>query len=228
MIAAAAYAEAANLLTLFGTEVREVSSTGDVNAGRLIVHHLMEGTATAEIRIQRTLQGDSWLVAVEGESGNAKLSFPNGLVGAAVLSTNVQAGKTEQEYPTIDLAQEMVADFASAVRGDRHVVVWSDAVRAAELADWSWYSLERRRAVDIFHEERGELASFKGRMTSIGCGLIWITLLILIVIAAGKGLQLPGMDLLAMALAVVWVLFLLFQALRWALPAESANRGGTS
>jgi hypothetical protein len=90
-----------------------------------------------------------------------------------------------------------------------------------ELADWAWYSLQRRRAVDIFREERGELASFKGRMTSIGCGLIWTTLLVLIVIAAGTGLEVPGMNYLAVAMVVIWVLFLLFQALRWAIPPNN-------
>jgi predicted dehydrogenase len=221
---AASYAEAVDLLWFLGGDVAEISSTGDANAGRLVVHHRMTGGAAGEIRLQRTSEEDDyWAVAIDTDRSATRLTFRNGFEGPATLRYTDQSRTHEREYAAQGLAVSLLSEFRNAVHNQSHAIKWSDATRAAELADWAWYSLEKRRAVDIFHEERGELASFKGRMTSLGCGLIWITLLVVIVIAAGQGLHLPGMDILAAATAVVWLLFLVFQALRWTLPAEKQS-----
>jgi hypothetical protein len=42
----------------------------------------------------------------------------------------------------------------------------------------------------------------------------------LILIAAAKGLQIPGADWLSAATVVVWLVFLGLQALRWVFPAQ--------
>jgi predicted dehydrogenase len=231
LLMAGTYAEAIEMLVLLGADVTEVSTTGDATVGRLAVHHRLSRGSACEVRLQRTTAAsDSWRIAVEGECGYAELILDEGLAGSATLHRTDQHGPHETAYPAPELASLVLAEFRSAVSGQAHGLRWSDAIRAIELADWAWYSLERRRAIDVFHEERGELASFKGRMTSLGCGLIWMTLFVLIVIAAGTGLHLPGMDWLAGATAVVWLLFLLFQALRWTLPAhgESDQSSGSS
>jgi predicted dehydrogenase len=224
LLVADSYAEAVDILWVLAGEVAEISSTGDANLGRLVVHHRMNAGAEGEIRLQRSLvTDDCWTVAVDGEHGSAELTFENGLAGAATLRQTDPNETRESEYAAPALANLLLLEFSKAIHRQPHAIKWCDATRAAELADWGWYSLERRRAVDIFHEERGELASFKGRMTSLGCGLIWITLLILIVIAIGKGLNLPGMDFLAEATAIVWLLFLLFQSTRWVLNSEARS-----
>jgi predicted dehydrogenase len=214
------YAEACDVLWMIAGDTTELFSTGDVDLGRLVVHHRMSSGATGEIRIGRS-EGDRWMIVVQGDHGVAELACHNGIAGPAVLKHTSPNESGTVECPDPSLADRMLNQFAAAVHGRPHSIGWSDAIRCMELADWAWYSLQRRRAVDIFREERGELASFKGRMTSIGCGLIWTTLLVLIVIAAGTGLEVPGMNYLAVAMVVIWVLFLLFQALRWAIPPNN-------
>jgi predicted dehydrogenase len=216
------YAEAADLVSFIGGDVTEVSSMGDASAGRTVVHHRLTCGAAAEVRLQTAeVCSARWKITVATEGSQTELCFENGLDGPSQGRIVDGQGVQEIMHAAPGLASMVLAQFRQAVSGQPYSPSWCDATRAVELADWARYSLDRRRAVDVFREERGELASFKGRMTSLGCGLIWITLFMLIVIAAGKGLHWPGMDWLAIAVAVVWSLFLLFQALRWALPKDA-------
>jgi hypothetical protein len=45
-------------------------------------------------------------------------------------------------------------------------------------------------------------------------------LFLLLIVAAGKGLNLPATDWIAAAAAAVWLFFLALQTLRWVLPRE--------
>jgi hypothetical protein len=226
------YAEAVDLLSMLRTGVFEVSSTGDPDKGRLVVHHRLADDVTGEIRIQPSnTAADEWKVVVEGESDRAELVLHDGFAGPASIVRSERAGHREEIAASEGVADQILEEMTRATLFLPHTLTWGVAIAAAELADCARYSLERRRAVDVFQEERGELASFKGRMTSIGCGLIWLTLFIVILIAAGTGLQLPGMKVVAVATAAVWVLFLLFQALRWTVPAQKGpdqSSGSTS
>ena len=150
--------------------------------------------------------------------------WPGGLLGPAHLRWSDAQGPHELDIAAPGPSDGPLSELARAVAGQSHTPTWPDAVRAAELADGVFESLKRRRTVDVYRERRDELASFKGIMTSVGCGLIWLTLLVLIVVAAGEGLSIPGMKWLLAALAVVWVVFLGLQSLRWVLPADSAEK----
>jgi len=57
---------------------------------------------------------------------------------------------------------------------------WRDAIRAAELDDAAARSIVKRRAVLLEYQEANEEVGFKGTMTLIGCGLLWVVLLLLI------------------------------------------------
>jgi hypothetical protein len=219
------YAEAIDVACFLAGEVTEVTSSGDVESARLFVHHRIESGAIAEVRVQGSAtELDRWSVVVDCQRGRLELSLDHGLDGPAWLRIRDEQGVRELSHPSPGLPGMIVSQFRAAIGGERHEPTWSNATRAAELADWAWYSLDRRRAVDVFREEHGELASFKGRMTAIGCGLIWLTLFVLIVIAVGKGLHWPGMDLLAVVTVLIWSVFLLFQALRWTLPKSDRPR----
>jgi len=60
------------------------------------------------------------------------------------------------------------------------LVTWQDAIRAAELDDAARRSVERRRASTLDYPEATEEASFKGTMTLIGCGMLWVMLVLLV------------------------------------------------
>jgi predicted dehydrogenase len=58
--------------------------------------------------------------------------------------------------------------------------VWSDAARTIELAETVPRSLAKGRAIDLHQEEFTELGTFRGTMASLGCGLVLMTLLLLV------------------------------------------------
>jgi predicted dehydrogenase len=219
------YAEAVDLVADLIGEVVEVTAAGDLDAGRLTVHHRTAAGLVGEIRLlsEPSVRDASpkpvrWRFSAEMEHGRATLSFDAGLAGAARICVEGLASAQTVSGPDGD--HDTLSEFSRAVAGEPHTPTWADAARAAELADSVRISLERRRAVDVYYEHHGELASFKGRMTSLGCGLIWLTLFLLLIVAAGKGLNLPATDWIAAAAAAVWLFFLALQTLRWVLPRE--------
>jgi predicted dehydrogenase len=220
------YAEAADLLGRVIGEIIEVIATGDLTGGRLHVHHRAASGATAEVRLLTGAAGsDRWSFMVEAERGRAAVSFPEGLLGPGSLRWGTQTGPRETTLVP-GPHDNLIAELARARAGQTHTPQWQDAVRAAELADCVWISLQRRRSVDVYHERASELARFKGLMTSCGCGLIWLTLAVLIIVAAGEALGFRGISSLLFAVPVVWVLFAVLQALRWLLPRNGSPPTG--
>jgi hypothetical protein len=63
---------------------------------------------------------------------------------------------------------------------ERRTLAWQDEVRCLELDDAARRSVERRRASTLEYPEATEEAGLKGTMTLVGCGLVWLFLLLLI------------------------------------------------
>jgi hypothetical protein len=107
---------------------------------------------------------------------------------------------------------------------------WRDAVTVFELADAVEHSWERRRTIDLHHEPLSERTIFKTQMAAIGCGVLLLTLLLLLgYLALASTVPLSG-GVLHVLRAVVFapvVLFLLAQLLLpLTRPAKTAGRDG--
>jgi predicted dehydrogenase len=102
-------------------------------------------------------------------------------------------------------AGAMAADGSSPGR-----LTWQDAVRSLELDDAARRSVQRRRSSTMEYQEASEEVGFKGTMTLVGCGLIWLTILIVIV-----AIWFPKAGWVVVPLLVV---FLGLQAFRWIVP----------
>ncbi len=87
------------------------------------------------------------------------------------------------------------------------LVTWQDAVRSLELDDAARRSVEKRRASALEYQEASEEAGFKGLMTLFGCGLLWASLVLLILSR--------WVPWLGWAIAPLFGLFLVMQVLRW-------------
>jgi predicted dehydrogenase len=94
---------------------------------------------------------------------------------------------------------------------------WQDAVRYLELDDAARRSVEKRRASALEYAEATEEASFKGTMTLVGCGLLWGSLLLLIV---SRWVPWAGW-----LIAPLFGIFLLMQVLRWVVQKPPADSG---
>ena len=75
--------------------------------------------------------------------------------------------------------------------------------------------------MDLLYEEVSELGNFKAVMTSVGCGLIVVSLLVVPLALAGAALGQTWMLYLAYALPVLMVLFIGGQFLRLAVRTPS-------
>lgn len=85
---------------------------------------------------------------------------------------------------------------------------WSDAVAAAEIVQAAEESLRSRQAVTLLHQEYTESAVFKSRATTLGCGLVWLMLgLVMVSPLLPQALYLvPVLLVLCLALfAIGWV-----------------------
>jgi hypothetical protein len=98
-------------------------------------------------------------------------------------------------------------------------------VRSLELDDAARRSVEKRRGSLLEYQEASETVGFKGTMTLVGCGLVWLILLALF-----ASVWVPQVGWVIVPLIVV---FLALQALRYVLPkpappGEPADAGRTS
>jgi predicted dehydrogenase len=93
---------------------------------------------------------------------------------------------------------------------------WQDAVRYLELDDAARRSVAKRRASALEYQDATEEATFKGTMTLLGCGLLWGSLLLLIL-----SRWVPGAGWL---IAPLFGVFLLMQVLRWVVQKPPGRR----
>lgn len=74
-----------------------------------------------------------------------------------------------------------------------HAPNWSDAVRAFDVLDAARRSLRRRRTIDLHFEILSERQQFKTQMTAIGCGMLMLTLVLMLALL-GLGSLLESRD----------------------------------
>jgi hypothetical protein len=98
-------------------------------------------------------------------------------------------------------------------------VTWQDAVRCLELDAAARRSVEKRRVGGMEYQEASEEVGFKGTMTLVGCGLIWLILTILFV-----SLWFP---MIRWAIIPVLTVFLALQLFRWIIPRGANQNVGT-
>jgi len=151
-----------------------------------------------EVREESWEAWDPWPALVEGfESALVRQASPSG-PGPENGSRAVRGGKAGAEIG------------AKRRGGGRRVPTWQDAIRCLELDDAARRSVQRRRASTLEYPEATEEVGFKGTMTLVGCGLLWLVLLLAIL-----SYWVPYLGWL---IAPVLVFFLALQLLRWVIP----------
>ncbi|HEV3024124.1 MAG TPA: hypothetical protein VGX76_16725, partial [Pirellulales bacterium] len=82
-------------------------------------------------------------------------------------------------FPNWNGPVEMLAALQAALAGSHDERAWVHAARSVELAEAVERSLKRGRAVDLHNEDFTDIGTFKGTMTSLGCGLLFGMLFLL-------------------------------------------------
>lgn len=172
-----------------------------------------------------------WSIAAEPTAGVRLMLV--GSRGRATLSLREESSTARVEWTTefesgadelsTDGAGVALQRFAELVSGADTHPDWVDACRAVELADSIQRSLEKGRTVELHYEDYTEAGTFKGTMTSLGCGLLWASSLVLVLGVVAAGFRLPLADYWPYLLLLVLGGFLLLQLLQFAFPGKQSQ-----
>ena len=122
-------------------------------------------------------------IVLRGANGKATLEIAD--AGQPTELELVVGGKSSREtFPAWSPAAAAVAELESAMAGRAPVPSWPDACRDVELTEAIARSLTKGRTIELHDEEHSEHGTFKGTMTSLGCGLLVASLMVLVVAAA--------------------------------------------
>jgi predicted dehydrogenase len=168
-----------------------------------------------------------WHVAVIGNYGRAEMVFPQGWPGPATLLWQPDGDEAGEEHwpiwnpwpALVELFEERVSIGAprSGLEARSGGLTWQTAVRCLELDDAVRRSLERGRVSTLEYPEATEDVGFKGTMTLVGCGLLWVGLLLLVLSAWIPSLKWWW------AIVPLLIAFLGLQVLRWIVPRSHAK-----
>ena len=175
---------------------------GRFELGGLLRIAFLPGQAAAGCRL--TLIGAHGLAVLEcpeGWRGSARLTWPAG----------------EVSWPGWNPWPAVVEHFEAALKhpaapAGKNSESWQDAIRMQELDDASRRSIEKRRGSLLEYPDPTEEVGFKGTMTLLGCGVLWLVVFLLIL---SRWLPLVGW----LAIPVLAV-FLILQLLRFVIPQK--------
>lgn len=161
-------------------------------------------------------------LSVHAASGRAELWMPD--EGDWLLKIWRGEQRQETRLAAWNPAGETWSRFQRLVAGEEVSPTWVDACRAVELTETIDRSLKKSRTIELHYEDYSEQGTFKGTMTSLGCGLLMAALAIMLLAAlAGNLAQVAGpLAPVLQAIARHWAklllailgLFLGLQALR--------------
>jgi myo-inositol 2-dehydrogenase/D-chiro-inositol 1-dehydrogenase len=146
-----------------------------------------------------------WMPA---ESDQWRLELPGG--------NQAGAGENQPWRPE----RRALEALEAAVGGGPAAPDWLEAARDVELAEAIQRSLKKGRTIELHNEDYTEQATFKGTMTSLGCGVLMVALVMLPVAAVAAKLGFPWARYWAWILLALLALFLALQGLRRVFPPE--------
>jgi hypothetical protein len=133
-------------------------------------------------------------IHVQSRLGQAELLLPSG----SDASARLHSWHGHQTWDPLDPWAALVAAFDSAIDRWRQGPIlapagtptpvaptdprptWQDEIRSVELDDAVRRSVEKRHSSVLEYQEATEEATFKGTMTLVGCGLLWLLVFLLI------------------------------------------------
>lgn len=218
-----------DVLRLLGGEVAEVMALSpgeELERDRplLITGRFLDGLMFQGSLLPGRVE-PSLMIHLQGSQGEIRLEFPTGWPGEARLTYRDQEGQEQAEeweawnpWPAlVEVLDQRLGKKNREPGREESSLSWNDAIRALELDDAARRGVARRRASTLDHQEVTEEATFKGAMTLVGCGLLWISLMLLIL-----SVWVPW---LGWFILPVFGVFLMMQLLGWAVPGKMGGKG---
>lgn len=207
--------------------IRTVSAVGprmaDSSYASLQVQMTGTGAATLRWAVAPSTNIESRAVfTLVGERGTAQLD----LHGEHPQITFVVGGeRNTYSTPPFDAARAAIAALAATLPANgteqsEKASTWQSATAAMEVADTIELSLQKGRTIEVHQQRLTEQLAFRGTMAAFGCGLLLLTLFVLVAAGILGDLVFPGLRLAVgtlwpIALLAVLALFLLMQAAPW-------------
>jgi hypothetical protein len=187
-------------------------ASGDLAYTSLGVHMSGPAGIVARWSVVPSLSGENARLTLLGASGRAVVHIPDGNEPwTAEVSSD---GSTEAEsYDGWNSIEESLRDLAAALQGEPCQPDLVDAARSIELAETIDRSLVKGRTIELYFEEYTEEGTFKGTMTSVGCGLLLLSIFLLGAVAIGEQMGLPYVRMWPYLLVGALGIFLVMQLL---------------
>jgi len=153
-----------------------------------------------------TLTGSRGRAVIEGIGGGGDWRL-------ALLTDGSPQNHTFDGWVAAEVALDQLVDAISGRAGspDWPSPNWIDASRAIELAETIDRSLKKSRTVELYYEDYTEDATFKGTMTSLGCGLLILTVFLLALVGIGEQMKIPHLGIWRYLLVAILAVFLVAQ-----------------
>jgi len=118
-----------------------------------------------------TLRGNLQTVTLVGGADHSLSELKLGDSSESVDETEIEEAFLEE----LDTIEASFKDLR--LQGD-----WPEFVHAMELVEATQQSIRRRRTVDLYFDMTSERSQFKTQMAALGCGVLMLTLFLLVVV----------------------------------------------
>lgn len=147
---------------------------------------------------------------------------PHGYRESAFVNWHNSEGELQEEYwqgwspwsELLSVFEQTLAERSTST------LPWQSEIRCLELDDAARRSVKRGRSVQLEYPEASEEVNFKGTMTLVGCGLLWI---IIVLAIASRWYPWVGW-----VVGPVLFVFLLTQFLRFVIPARNEKESSSN
>jgi predicted dehydrogenase len=145
-----------------------------------------------------------------------------------ILETRLGGAVQEQAFDGVNLAADALVRLHAALASSAVEPDWVDAARAVELSETISRSIAKSRTIELYYEDYTEEGTFKGTMTSVGCGLLIVGMFLLGLVAIADQIGLPFDYVRHWPKALVGLLgiFLLLQLLMLVFPRSAGTATG--
>ncbi|HEV2971976.1 MAG TPA: hypothetical protein VGY55_18530 [Pirellulales bacterium] len=213
------------------TKLSALGSAADEGTyANLGVQMTMPGSLAVRWSVGPVEESPRGSLTVVGTRGKAILLMPDN--AAWRLETRFDGLSETEPFQKWDAPAAALEELAAAIEGEPPAADWNDAARSVELAEAIDRSLAKGRSIELHNEEFTDIGTFKGTMTSLGCGLLLAGLCLLLAVGVVEAIaRKAGFVKLADALRAwpYWlvgflVVFLLLQLImKLAAPGDSGK-----
>jgi len=149
-------------------------------------------------------------ITLTGSRGRVVLEVrPDGEPWTLDLTSDGQSHA--ERFDAWDAASASLEQLAAAMRGQASAPDWVDACRAVELAETIGRSLKKARTIELYYEDYTEEGTFKGTMTSLGCGLLLAAIFVLALVGVAEQMNIPYVRYWPYVLVAILGVFLFMQ-----------------